>query len=120
MKTIAKESASQPTIDESGDNSESGRMIVGLIVCFLISLFVSAFLTALIAVPVIGLVPLLLAFPLYWVLPELQSSGQLVEYGFMWVTIKQAWVWLVFFTYFFVVTFLPPSFLIVLLRVLGR
>jgi hypothetical protein len=79
-----------------------------ILIAFCVSLAVSLILTMLIAVPFVGVIPYLLAIPLHAIWPELSSTGELVEYGFLWVTIKQDWLWPVFFAYFFVITFLPP------------
>ena len=78
-----------------------------ILISFCGSLVVSLILAILIALPFVCVIPCLLAFPLIAIWPELGTTGELVEVGFLWVTIKQAWIWPVFFAYFFVITFLP-------------
>ena len=94
---------------------ESRKESGSIIAWFVVSLAVSAVLTALIAVPFIGMFAFLLTVPLHFVWPELGYTSALVEYGPFWITIKQSWLWPVFSAYFFVVAF-SPGFLIVLLR----
>jgi len=79
------------------------RLLIGL--CG--SVVVSGILTMLIAVPFVCVIPCLLTFPLSYIWPELSSTGDLIEVGFLWVTIRQAWLWPVFFAYFLLVTSLP-------------
>lgn len=76
-------------------------------------------LTLLIAVPVIGMFPYLLTLPLsyFW---DLGKTGEFVEYGFMWITIKKTWLWPVFFAYFFVILFLLQGAVILIERGLQK
>ena len=86
---------------------KSGYIGKRILISFFGSLAVSLILTVLIQVPFAAIIPGLLAIPLFTIWPELGSTGELVEVGFAWVIIKQDWVWLVFFAYFFAITFLP-------------
>lgn len=79
---------------------------------FYISCVIALFMTILIPIPLIGVVPFLVAYPLHLIWPELSETGPLVEIGFMWVVIKQDWLWPVFFTYFVLLFFLPVRFVV--------
>ncbi len=81
-----------------------------------VSLLISSILTFLLLVPFIGIIPYLLTFPLWYIWPELETTGDLVEIGFAWVIIKQPWLWPVFFNYFFIITFLSIHILSALMR----
>ena len=65
---------------------------------------VAAVLTMMIALPFIGVFPYMLMSPLIWIWPELGSTGELVEIGFLWVVVKKTWLWPVFFLYLFALT----------------
>lgn len=91
-----------------------------VLLCLSLSLIVAFILTILIPVPVIGMIPFLLALPLHLIWPELGSTGNLVEYGFAWIEIKQNWLWPVFFGYFFIITLIPFSILLMLILMLRR
>lgn len=81
---------------------------------------ISVIVTLLFAVPVIGIFPALLAQPLFQIWPELGETNEFIEYGFAWVTVKQGWVWLVFFLYYFMITFVPLVTLDLLCRAFER
>ena len=60
-------------------------------------------------VPFFQLVPMLLAYPIFHFWSDIQSDGELVATGFLWISFRKFWVWLVFFAYYFLICFLPLS-----------
>ena len=80
--------------------------IVKLFLIFLSAAVISGLLTSLLIIPIpfICVIPMLLAFPLLKIYPELGETSHLIEVHFAWVTIKDNQALIMFFGYFFVVT----------------
>lgn len=57
--------------------------------------------TAALNIPLLGLLPMLLAYPVLFIFPEFASSGPDVSYTFGMLWLSSAKAWLVYWAYFF-------------------
>jgi hypothetical protein len=62
--------------------------------------------TALINIPVVGIIFLLLAYPVFSVFPEMEETGPGINYVYASAFLISLKAWLVFYTYYFLLIFI--------------
>ena len=70
----------------------SKRQKISIAKILLVSAASALVLTALLPVPFLAIVPGIISLPLEFIWPETSTTGELVEVGFMWMTVKKFWV----------------------------
>ncbi|KPK53272.1 MAG: hypothetical protein AMS22_07645 [Thiotrichales bacterium SG8_50] len=66
--------------------------------------------TALINIPVIGIIFLLLAYPVFSIFPEMKQTGPGITYVYASAFLVSLKAWLVFYTYYFLLIFIASIF----------
>ena len=61
--------------------------------------------TALINIPIVGLIFLLGAYPVFSIFPELESTGESITYFYAAAILSSPKAWLVFYVYYFLFIF---------------
>lgn len=62
--------------------------------------------TALINIPVVGMIFLLAAYPVFSIFPELETTGKAITYFYAAAILSSPKAWLVFYVYYFSLIFL--------------